>query len=66
MGCERKYSARLASKSGELERRYLTSFMVFTDLLDYDSEVLRQFINRDIQNLDDQYRDFNDFFDTRQ
>jgi hypothetical protein len=43
----------------------MTPFLVFTDLLDYESEASRQFINLDIQSLDNPHRDLNDFWDTR-
>jgi hypothetical protein len=38
-------------------------FFVFTNLLEF--RVLRQFINLDIQSLNDLYRDWNDFSDMR-
>jgi hypothetical protein len=63
--CERKRSARSTSRFGESERQDLTPFLVFTDLLDYESEALCQFINLGIQSLDDSCRDLNNFQDMR-
>jgi hypothetical protein len=59
--CERKRFARLTSRFGESERLDLAYFLVFTDLLNYESEALCQFINLDIQSLNDPYRDLKDF-----
>jgi hypothetical protein len=59
--CEHKHSAHSASRSDESERRDLTHFFNFIDLLEYESEVLRQFINLGIQSIDDLYRDLNNF-----
>jgi hypothetical protein len=60
-----KRSARSTLRFGESERQDLTPFLVFTDLLNYESETLCQFINLGIQSLDDPYRDLNDFKNTR-
>jgi hypothetical protein len=60
-----KRFAHLVSRSSELEWHNLITFLVFTDLLDYESEVLRQFIYLGIQSIGDPYKDLNDFWHTR-